>query len=354
MDLLKFSFKKEGVRYTATRNHSLFLRLEPKGQFNIYRITDGKLEIFYLSIQKLYGECIYPTYRGNYGVCSRDKCSCPDDSRYFKQLNATANEFSCAQDAPLSCQNITLHKFLTLENVSHFGFVSQFVDIDVESCKMACLNDCSCTAALFQYKSNLNIGNCSLPMELYSLRNNTGVVFNDNALAFIKVQRQSIIIAETPSKEQKLPLVLLMVLLVSAFLVLSIGACYCYKRWRKKKFVLQMQRRDNSNDSSSLHVTNILRKFSFEDLRSAMQNFQVRLGRGGFGYAFEGVLHNSTKVAVKRLGPDVKQGKKEILSEVETIGNIHHFNLVRLVGYCAQRSNRLLVYEYMFNDSIDK
>ncbi|KAJ0045912.1 hypothetical protein Pint_04772 [Pistacia integerrima] len=156
MDLLKFSFKKEGMRYTTRRNHSLFLRLEPKGEFNIYRITNGKLEIFDLSIQKLYGECIYPTYRGNYG------------------------------DAPLSCQNITLHNFLTLENVSFFGFVSQFVDINVESCKMACLNDCSCKAALFQYKSNLKIGNCSLPMELYSLRNNTGVVFNDNALAFIK------------------------------------------------------------------------------------------------------------------------------------------------------------------------
>ncbi|KAJ0102260.1 hypothetical protein Patl1_04879 [Pistacia atlantica] len=76
-----------------------------------------------------------------------------------------------------------------------------------------------------------------------------------------------------------------------------------------------------------------------------MQNFQVRLGRGGFGSVFEGVLHNSTKIAVKRLGPAVKQGKKEILSEVETVGNIHHFNRVRLVGYCAQRSNRLLVYE---------
>ncbi|XP_031286828.1 G-type lectin S-receptor-like serine/threonine-protein kinase At5g24080 [Pistacia vera] len=212
IDLLKFSFKEEGVQYTATRNHSLFLRPEPKGQFNIYRITNGKLEIFDLSIQKLYGECIYPHI------------------------------------------------------VAITGFVSQFVDIDVESCKMACLNDYSCKAALIQYKSNLKIGNCSLGMELYSLRNNTGVVFNDNALAFIK----------------------------------------------------------------------------------------VRLGRGGFGSVFEGVLHNSTKVVVKRLGPDAKQGKKEILLEVETIGNIHHFNLVRLVGYCAQRSNRLLVYQYMFNGSLDK
>ncbi|KAL6314597.1 hypothetical protein AAG906_026937 [Vitis piasezkii] len=69
---------------------------------------------------------------------------------------------------------------------------------------------------------------------------------------------------------------------------------------------------------------------------------------------FEGMLGDGTRVAVKRLGSDVGQGRKEFLAEVKTIGSIHHFNLVRLVGYCAERSNRLLVYEFMCNGSLDK
>ncbi|KAJ0045913.1 hypothetical protein Pint_04773 [Pistacia integerrima] len=58
-----------------------------------------------------------------------------------------------------------------------------------------------------------------------------------------------------------------------------------------------------------------------------VQNFQVKLGQGGFGSVFQGILEDGTKVAVKRLGSDVNQGKKEFLSEIKTIGSIHHFNL---------------------------
>ncbi|RVW43058.1 G-type lectin S-receptor-like serine/threonine-protein kinase SD2-5 [Vitis vinifera] len=85
-----------------------------------------------------------------------------------------------------------------------------------------------------------------------------------------------------------------------------------------------------------------------------IKEFGVKLGGGGFGDVFEGMLGDGTRVAVKRLGSDVGQGRKEFLAEVKTIGSIHHFNLVRLVGYCAERSNRLLVYEFMCNGSLDK
>lgn len=67
---------------------------------------------------------------------------------------------------------------------------------------------------------------------------------------------------------------------------------------------------------------------------------------------FEGSIGDQ-KVAVKRLD-GVGQGKREFLAEVETIGSIHHINLVKLIGFCADKSNRLLVYEYMSNGSLDK
>ncbi|KAI5590475.1 hypothetical protein BDE02_04G010400 [Populus trichocarpa] len=93
-------------------------------------------------------------------------------------------------------------------------------------------------------------------------------------------------------------------------------------------------------------------RFSHEDLRVATNDFKETLGRGGFGSVFKGVLADGTGIAVKRLDK-LGQGKRAFLAEVETIGSVHHFNLVRLIGFCAEKSYRLLVYEYMSNSSLD-
>lgn len=93
-------------------------------------------------------------------------------------------------------------------------------------------------------------------------------------------------------------------------------------------------------------------RFSYEDLRVATNDFKETLGRGGFGSVFKGVLPDRTGIAVKRLDK-LGQGKRAFLAEVETIGSVHHFNLVRLIGFCAEKSYRLLVYEYMSNSSLD-
>ena len=68
---------------------------------------------------------------------------------------------------------------------------------------------------------------------------------------------------------------------------------------------------------------------------------------------FEGILSNGMKVAVKRL-EGLGQVKKSFLAEVKTTSNIHHVNLVKLIGFCADKSHMLLVYEYMCNGSLDK
>ncbi|XP_028073687.1 G-type lectin S-receptor-like serine/threonine-protein kinase SD2-5 isoform X2 [Camellia sinensis] len=94
-------------------------------------------------------------------------------------------------------------------------------------------------------------------------------------------------------------------------------------------------------------------RFSYEDLKAMTSNFNNKLGEGGFGSVFQGTLGDGTKAAVKRLH-GFCQIKKSFLAEVQTIGSIHHVNLVRLIGFCAQKSYRLLVYEYMSNGSLDK
>jgi serine/threonine protein kinase len=79
----------------------------------------------------------------------------------------------------------------------------------------------------------------------------------------------------------------------------------------------------------------------------------MKLGQGVFGSVYKGVLPDGTQLAVKQL-EGIVQGKKEFRAEISTIGSIHHHNLVRLNGFCADGTHRLLVYEYMANKSLDK
>ncbi|WVZ60721.1 hypothetical protein U9M48_010705 [Paspalum notatum var. saurae] len=99
------------------------------------------------------------------------------------------------------------------------------------------------------------------------------------------------------------------------------------------------------------------RRFSYKDLYRATGGFADRhlLGAGGFGRVYKGVLPASKlEVAVKRVSHDSRQGIKEFVAEITSIGRLQHRNLVRLLGYCRRRGELLLVYEYMPNGSLDK
>uniref|UniRef100_A0A0A9EJT6 non-specific serine/threonine protein kinase n=2 Tax=Arundo donax TaxID=35708 RepID=A0A0A9EJT6_ARUDO len=108
-----------------------------------------------------------------------------------------------------------------------------------------------------------------------------------------------------------------------------------------------------------------LKAFSFGDLKSATRSFRSDslIGEGGFGFVFKGWLNEQTLapskqgtgmvVAIKKLKPEGFQGHKEWLTEVDYLGQLHHPNLVKLIGYCSDGDNRLLVYEYMPKGSLE-
>lgn len=87
-------------------------------------------------------------------------------------------------------------------------------------------------------------------------------------------------------------------------------------------------------------------RYTYRDLLTATGDFKHILGEGGSGQVYQGILPGGLKVAVKRL-QSANHGDKEFRTEVATIGNIHHINLVRLRGFCLEGAYRLLVYEYM-------
>ncbi|GLJ22415.1 hypothetical protein SUGI_0421930 [Cryptomeria japonica] len=95
--------------------------------------------------------------------------------------------------------------------------------------------------------------------------------------------------------------------------------------------------------------------FTLETLIEATEDFNDnnKLGEGGFGPVYKGTTRNGKQIAVKKLSARSAQGKREFMNEVELVANIQHRNLVNLLGCCTERTERLLVYEYLPNKSLD-
>lgn len=94
-------------------------------------------------------------------------------------------------------------------------------------------------------------------------------------------------------------------------------------------------------------------RYSYSDIKKMTNNFKHKLGEGGYGIVFKGTLKSGPFVAVKMMGKSKATGQ-EFISEVATIGRIHHTNVVRLIGFCVEGSKRALLYEFMPNGSLDK
>ncbi|XXG54524.1 hypothetical protein AAC387_Pa03g2380 [Persea americana] len=98
-------------------------------------------------------------------------------------------------------------------------------------------------------------------------------------------------------------------------------------------------------------------RFSYKDLFKATKGFRDKelLGTGGFGMVYKGVLASSKiQVAVKRVSHKSKQGMREFIAEIVSLGRLRHRNLVQLLGYCRRKGELLLVYDFMPNGSLDK
>ncbi|XXG67512.1 hypothetical protein AAC387_Pa06g0843 [Persea americana] len=366
-----------------------YMRLESDGHLRVYDWDAGWTVVADLLKDDL-GECSYPPVCGNYGICLNGQCSCPGendaDVSYFLPIKARQPNLGCYEITPLSCQLTQSHSLLHLQDISYFNYIDgnssvlrghsllhlqdisyfNYIDgnssvlrgTDVESCKQACLNNCSCKAAFFRYRGNISDGDCFLPSELFSLMSNRREITQYNSSAFIKVQfppssaspnpatREDRTRPSSKKKTSRTATVVGYVLgaLFGAFLIIAVF------------FVLVNKRKatEDEEDDCFDQVPGIPARFTYEELRAATKNFCTKLGQGGFGSVFMGTLgDDGTRVAVKRLD-NIGQGKKEFLAEVETMGSIHHLNMVRLIGFCAEKSFRLLVYEYMCNGSLDK
>ncbi|KAK4589476.1 hypothetical protein RGQ29_020162 [Quercus rubra] len=94
--------------------------------------------------------------------------------------------------------------------------------------------------------------------------------------------------------------------------------------------------------------------FTYRQIKAATNNFNAanKIGEGGFGLVYKGILLDGTVIAVKQLSPKSKQGSREFVNEIGMISGLQHPNIVRLYGCCIEGKHLLLVYEYMENNSL--
>lgn len=107
--------------------------------------------------------------------------------------------------------------------------------------------------------------------------------------------------------------------------------------------------------SSIATYTGSARTFTASDIEKATDNFDASrvLGEGGFGRVYSGTLDDGSRVAVKILKRDDRQGGREFLAEVEMLSRLHHRNLVKLIGICIEERMRCLIYELIPNGSLE-
>ncbi|KVH98363.1 Apple-like protein [Cynara cardunculus var. scolymus] len=127
------------------------------------------------------------------------------------------------------------------------------------------------------------------------------------------------------------------------------------KLLHKLRALLHKLRRFYNNIRRDKKMNNELRYFTFQSILSATNKFSStnKLGEGGFGAVYKGKLVDGQEVAVKRLSSSSAQGVKEFKNETELIVKLQHTNLVRLLGCCIEKKEKILVYEYMPNNSLD-
>ncbi|KAL5731094.1 hypothetical protein ACHQM5_003853 [Ranunculus cassubicifolius] len=135
--------------------------------------------------------------------------------------------------------------------------------------------------------------------------------------------------------------------IIISLLVLTFTFCTILLIQRKRKFAEEME--DWELGYGGL-------RHSYKELYMATKGFKENelLGVGGFGRVYRGVLGTSkTEVAVKRISHESRQGIKEFIAEIVSMGHLRHRNLVQLLGYCRRKGELLLVYDYMPNGSLD-
>lgn len=285
--------------------------------------------------------CSRPQACDPYQICGSNSCQCP---------TALASKPNCRPDVASPCNRSkgSMELADAGDGLGYFAleFAPPSSKTDLNGCKSSCLDKCSCLLMFFENKS----GNCFHFDHVGSLQSSK----ENGYISYIKISITNGSGGDSGgSGSSKKHVVIVAVIVIITTLVILV-LLFVGVRYYKKSNVLPESPKENSEEDNFLEIISGMPvRFSYKDLQVATKDFSAILGRGGFGSVYEGVLKDGTRLAVKQL-EGLGQGKKEFQAEVSIIGSIHHLHLVRLKGFCAEGTHKLLVYEFMANNSLDK
>ncbi|CAN8253875.1 unnamed protein product [Cochlearia groenlandica] len=294
----------------------------------------------------VYGVC------GPFGLCFVAvpiKCKCfkgfvPKHIAEWKRGNWTdgcvrRTELNCRQNVERKDANV-FHPVPKIKLPDFHEFVNS---VDTEDCYRTCNNNCSCVAfsfvrgigCLIWNRELMDVIQFSAGGELLSIR------LASSELGGINKRKKTIIAT---------------IVSLSLFVILaSASLCFWRNRVKHKGKTTKNASEDAlGNEMEPQDVTGLY-FFEMSTIITATNNFSLsnKLGQGGFGSVYKGKLQDGKEIAVKRLSSSSGQGKEEFMNEIVLISKLQHKNLVRILGCCIEGEERLLIYEYMLNKSLD-
>ncbi|KHG05344.1 hypothetical protein F383_30674 [Gossypium arboreum] len=281
---------------------------------------------------------------GSFSRCFEDTQSCKCLRGFYPSENRQGHNGGCIRSTPLTCGNgDNKDRFLGIDDVTYplssmqqinasnpFPYLGPQISIsDENSCKEACLNNCSCSAYAYNTTGHCAIWYGDL-INLQQLSSN----YPTGHKIFVKLAASEFNNGKGEMEDTRRDILL---------------------------FDLEMSITASSNDFSGSENSRNRRKdpafplFSLASISIATENFSLenKLGEGGFGPVYKGKLLNGQEIAVKRLSKRSGQGLEELKNETMLIAKLQHRNLVRLLGCCLEQGEKILIYEFMPNKSLD-
>ncbi|XP_024976433.1 G-type lectin S-receptor-like serine/threonine-protein kinase At4g27290 isoform X2 [Cynara cardunculus var. scolymus] len=288
---------------------------------------------------------------GAYGSCNTNsfpKCGCLDKfvPKYQNEWNGANWSKGCVRSKPLDCKTdgFMKHTNVKLPDPRYSLF---YGNLTLVQCQKLCLKNCSCMAYANILKKGGN--GCLLwtgdLVDIQEAPSFTSEIYV--RLAFSDLVSVS---GSHKKKRKMIPLIIGVVVGMS----ITLGLIFVlWRKWKKNSVPKGEGNQLYTNESRKEDLE--LPLFNLSEIAKATHNFSFnnKLGEGGYGPVYKGVLQDGKEVAVKRLSETSNQGLDEFKNEVICISKLQHRNLVRLLGCCIQGNEKMLIYEYMPNKSLD-
>ncbi|XP_023757721.1 G-type lectin S-receptor-like serine/threonine-protein kinase At4g27290 [Lactuca sativa] len=298
-----------------------------------------------------YGLC------GSYGSCninSSPVCSCMEgfEPKHPKEWNAGDWSGGCQRKKPLKCGNEDGFQAISGLKFPDTRKSWYNLSMNLGECKRECKKNCSCTAY-----ANVDIrrggSGCLLWFnDLMDIRE-----ADEDQDLYIRMAASELTGVKSGFNQKKVIKVALTTSFGFVLICLAVVGYVWKKNWSQAQSqgtLVKTLCEDYTGGGQNNDVE--LPFFSFSEVSKLTNNFSIdnKLGQGGFGPVYKGVREDGREIAVKRLSETSTQGLVEFTNEVRCIQRLQHRNLVKLLGFCAQKNEFMLIYEYMPNRSLDQ